>query len=127
MYLWEIPACGATARPEVPALIGQGRSLSWENLNARVGRVAALLREHGLTRGERVGVLSHNSWRHAELYYGITLAGGVIVPLNWRLARPELARVASDAGLQSRARRTAARVPIRLPRHPPSGSGPPRS
>ena len=99
MFLWEIPACGASARPQVPAVIGGDRSLSWGDLNARVGRVAALLREHGLTKGERVGVLSHNNWRHAELYYGITLAGGVIVPLNWRLARPELERVASNAGL----------------------------
>lgn len=48
--------------------------------------------------GERVAVLSRNSARYFELYFSIPRAGGVIVPLNHRLAEPELAYCMDDSG-----------------------------
>lgn len=39
-----------------------------------------LLHGHGLKRGDRVGLLSHNAVGYVEAYYGILKAGGVAVP-----------------------------------------------
>ena len=51
----------------------------------------------GVQPGDRVGVLATNGWRQAELYFGISKAGAVVVPLNWRLSEAELTRVVADA------------------------------
>lgn len=77
-----------------------GRSFTYAQMNDRAGRLARWLREGaGLQRGDRVGVLSHNSTDVFDLQFACVKAGLVFVPLNWRLAVPELVFIAEDAGL----------------------------
>jgi long-chain acyl-CoA synthetase len=61
-----------------------GRSRTWRELGERVPRLAAGLSALGVSRGDRVAVLSLNSDRYFELYLAIAWAGAVIVPLNIR-------------------------------------------
>jgi fatty-acyl-CoA synthase len=63
-----------------------------------VGRLAGALRAGGLQPGERVAFLSLNCHRLLEAYYGVLEAGGILLPLNIRLAGPELAYILNDAG-----------------------------
>lgn len=84
--------------PHKPALIDQGRSWTWSEVQEHVNRDAGALRELGVKAGERVAVLSRNSARYFELYFSIPRAGGVIVPLNHRLAQPELVYCMEDSG-----------------------------
>jgi len=79
----------------VAAIDGETR-LTYAQLGARVDRLADALRDLGLARGDRVGVLMLNTFRYLELYYAVNVAGGVIVPLNSRLAVPELAFILDD-------------------------------
>ena len=64
---------------------------SAELLGARA-RVASALQA-----GDRVASLTGNRVETIALFFGATRVGAVLVPLNWRLAAPELARVLADA------------------------------
>lgn len=94
----EILARPCALSPHRPALFDQGQSWTWSEVQAHVNRDARALRELGVEPGERVAVLSRNSARYFELYFSIPRAGGVIVPLNHRLAEPELAYCMDDSG-----------------------------
>ena len=90
-------ARGARLFPDVPAVIDAQASLSHAALHAEVGRIAACLRQHGVTRGDRVAVLSRNRWEHVALLHAAARLDAVIVPLNWRLSADELGWILQDA------------------------------
>jgi fatty-acyl-CoA synthase len=52
---------------------------------ARAKRVANALDTLGASRGDRVATLAWNSWRHLEIYYGVTSSGRVLHTVNPRL------------------------------------------
>ena len=60
--------------------------------------LAGALRGAGLQSGDRVAFLSLNCHRLLEAYYGVLEAGGVLLPLNIRLAAPELIYILNDSG-----------------------------
>ncbi|HEY4045064.1 MAG TPA: AMP-binding protein, partial [Rhodopila sp.] len=59
--------------------------------NARVNRLAAVLRGLGIGRGDRVAILSENRAEYLELIFAAGKLGVIVCALNWRLADPELA------------------------------------
>lgn len=74
-----------------------GRSLTYGELNDRASALARGLREGlGLAAGDRVAMLAQNSAEFLELLFACAKAELILVPLNWRLAVPELAFVLSD-------------------------------
>ena len=52
----------------------------------------------GVKRGDRVAFLSLNCHRLLEAYYGVLEAGGILLPLNIRLAAPELVYILNHSG-----------------------------
>ena len=54
----------------------------------------------GVNAGERVAVLALNSDRYYEYFYAVPWAGGVFVPINIRLAPPEVAFWLNDSGTE---------------------------
>ena len=67
----------------------------------RVTRLAnALQSELGVSRGDRVAIMSLNSARYLELYHACFLGAGIINPLNLRLAGPELDYIVRDSGTE---------------------------
>ncbi len=75
-----------------------GRRLTYREFDARISRLAGLLREeHGVGRGDRVAMLSPNSTDNFELLFACHRLGAIFLPLNWRLARPELEFICGDA------------------------------
>lgn len=73
------------------------RQLTWRELDDRVGRLARVLLGHGVRRGDRVGLVAENNPRIFELQFACMRIGAVMVPLNWRLALPELRDMLADA------------------------------
>ncbi|MFC3713016.1 AMP-binding protein [Sphingoaurantiacus capsulatus] len=71
----------------------------WGETGNRIARLAAALTAKGLTPGDRVAVLANNSTAFFEIWFAIPWAAGVTVPLNTRLALPELAFQLQDAGV----------------------------
>lgn len=84
--------------PRKTAIVCGERRFSYAEFGDRVGRLAGALRANGLKRGDRVAFLSLNCHRLLEAYYGVLEAGGVLLPLNIRLAAPELTYILNDAG-----------------------------
>ena len=75
-----------------------GRGRTWRECLERVSRVAGALSALGVRRGDRVAILALNSDRYLELMYAIPWIGAVMVPLNTRLATPEIEYILSDSG-----------------------------
>ena len=89
----------AKQRGNAPALTGGGRTVTYAALDASTNQIAQALLASGTGAGSRVGYLTKASVEAAELLVACAKAGLVAVPLNWRLAVPELVAVAQDAGL----------------------------
>ncbi len=87
---------GAT-RPQRIALHYEGRRITYAELDARASRVAQGLIAAGVKPQARVAVLTKNNPAFFELWFGATKANVVLVPVNFRLAPPEIAYVVKDA------------------------------
>lgn len=70
---------------------------TWREYLGRIQRSAGMLRALGLQPGERFATLSRNCVWHGELLLAGYWAGAVPVPLNFRLAPPEIAAMLDDA------------------------------
>ncbi|HWG93784.1 MAG TPA: AMP-binding protein [Mycobacteriales bacterium] len=73
-------------------------SVTYAQLAERAAALAAGLDELGLERGDRVAVVSHNSARLLELFFATTTWGRVLVPVNFRLSRDEVAYIVEHSG-----------------------------
>ncbi len=74
-----------------------GRTWSYAALHALADRWCAALARIGVESGDRIALLARNRVEHLVLLAACTRSGSTLVPLNWRLAAPELARVLADA------------------------------
>lgn len=81
---------------ETGVVFGERRR-TWGEIVDRVSRLAGLLRSLGLETGDRVAMLAHSSDRYIEYYFAPLWAGGVIVPLNTRLAPAEMIELLCDS------------------------------
>lgn len=72
------------------ATIDGERRHSWAEFADRVARLAGGLKQLGLQRQDRVAILSLNSDRYLEAMFAVPWAAGVYVPINTRLAAPEV-------------------------------------
>ena len=70
---------------------------TWEEFDQRSDALARGLASLGVVRGDRVAVLMLNCHRYLELYYACARMGAAIVPLNIRLARPEIVYILNDS------------------------------
>ncbi|HEY8491268.1 MAG TPA: o-succinylbenzoate--CoA ligase [Dehalococcoidia bacterium] len=90
----------AALTPDRPAVLAEDGTWTFAELDRRAWAAArrlALLRQD--TRpGEPVALLARNSAAYVQAVHGIARAGRVLVPLNVRLAAPELAWQLRDAG-----------------------------
>jgi fatty-acyl-CoA synthase len=74
-----------------------GERLTWRQLDRRVGALAGHLRHHcGVGVGDRVLLLAEGDSRTFELQFACMRLGAILVPLNWRLALPELTELAAE-------------------------------
>ena len=74
------------------------RRLTYAEYAARCHRLAhALRRDLGIRPGDRVAYLCGNTLELLEAYYGVVLAGGVLLPLNVRLSAWEMQQILDDA------------------------------
>jgi acyl-CoA synthetase (AMP-forming)/AMP-acid ligase II len=89
-YLSDMVAEQAAGQPDAEAVVFEQTRLSYGRLNERVNRLANGLRSLGLRPGSHVALVLENCHQYLELYYALSKAGMVAVPLNWRLSDEEL-------------------------------------
>ncbi len=87
----------AGAQPDKAAFKFEGEQVTFAEFDANASRAANALISFGLKEGERIGYLGKNSHCYFELLIGASKAGGVMCPVNWRLAAPEIAYILNDA------------------------------
>jgi fatty-acyl-CoA synthase len=92
------PARRARAAPHRTAVVDADGRHSYAELDERVRRLAHGLRGLGIERGERVAYLGANHHTFLETLFACGLLGAVFVPLNTRLAAPELEHCLADSG-----------------------------
>src|SRR5690349_19215761 len=102
------PARRARKTPNRTALVHQSRATSYAALHERTTRLAHALREAGVWRGDRIAYLGPNHPSLLETLFAAGQLGAVFIPLNPRLAAPEIAYQLADSG---------ARVLIHAPSH----------
>lgn len=84
--------------PDKVAVRTGREEISYADLAGRIDKAARLMSgELGLTRGDRIAYLGLNSAEQIVLTFAAARAGLSIVPLNWRLAAPELAFILKDS------------------------------
>jgi fatty-acyl-CoA synthase len=84
--------------PDRVAVVHGGGSMTYRHLHERATRVAHALTGLGVSGGDRVAYLGPNDPAFLEVLFGTGLVGGIFVPLNTRLAPPELAHILADSG-----------------------------
>ncbi len=73
------------------------RSLTWREFAERVARFAGVLHDLGVKADTPVAMLADAGLPYFEYHYAVPWAGGVMVPLNTRLADAELGYILNDA------------------------------
>ncbi|MBI3850366.1 MAG: long-chain-fatty-acid--CoA ligase [Verrucomicrobia bacterium] len=74
------------------------QSWTYGDLQQRVNRLASALRNADLEPGDRVAFICSNVPAMLEAHFGVPLAGGVLVPINFRLGSGEIAYILGHSG-----------------------------
>src|SRR5436190_16091194 len=101
MDLSQLIERNAAFTPDKAAVVFEEETLSYSAFHARVQLTACALKsEFGVSRGDRVAVLSLNRPDYLVLLYACARLGAMLVPLNWRLAIAEQLFILSDAAVK---------------------------
>ena len=84
--------------PNQVALVDDGGTTTWAELDGRVNRLVNGFRDRGLQEGDTVVVMAGNQREAFEIGLACLHSGLVLVPVNWHWVAAELAHVVSDAG-----------------------------
>ena len=90
----------AKSRPDALAMVDLGtrRRFTYRNVHTRADELARVLHHHyGIGPGDRVAIYTQNTTNVFEVQFACWRLGAAYVPLNWRLAVPELEFIVRDA------------------------------
>ena len=109
--LYTALADSAFRYPEKVALVEAGtkRSITYRELLVQVDRIADMLFEHGIRKGDRVAVAHRNSINVVATNFGLYKLGAVCIPMNFMVTKPSIivkhplrAKQSEHIGLPSR-------------------------
>lgn len=87
----------ARRTPDKPVCVHGDRAVSYRQMVEDAAATAAGLAARGVERGSVVGLLSYNSVEFLTTIFAANHLGAIVMPLNWRLAAPELAYILGHA------------------------------
>jgi fatty-acyl-CoA synthase len=99
--LYDRLAAQALRRPDALSMQYGEQAFSCRELLALADNQAAAWQAEGLGAGSFIGWLGHNSPAMLAGLLACARLGAVFVPLNWRLAAPEVAAIVAHAGLST--------------------------
>ena len=98
--LGDVPRVHGRERPDAPAIVFDGKTVTYAEWRDRCMRVANALVADGVKPGARIAILDKNTDAFFEVLFGGAVAGAVTVAANWRLAPPELRYILNDASAE---------------------------
>jgi len=87
--------------PDKVAVVFGDTTQTYRQLADAADRVAAVLWHRGIRRGDAVAYIGENSPQFLQVMFGAAQLGAVFVPVNTRLAGPEMQHVLVDAGARA--------------------------
>ncbi len=66
------------------------RQITWSVFDEKANRVANLLKDRGISSGQKCAVLLMNCLEYLPIYFGILKSGAIVVPLNFRFTADEI-------------------------------------
>jgi fatty-acyl-CoA synthase len=91
----------ALNHPDRPAVVFQGRRLTFGELDRRIGLLTQVLEDAGVRSGERVALMMHNSTEFIETSAAATRLGGTVVPVGYRLKAAEVGYILANSGARA--------------------------
>jgi fatty-acyl-CoA synthase len=80
----------ATRAPDRAITVFEGEATTYREMATRAAALAGGLHERGVRRGDVVGLLSYNCPEFLETLFAANYLGAIAMPINWRLAAPEV-------------------------------------
>lgn len=88
----------ASSRPDDVVITSEAGHLTWAQLDSQVNAIAACIHAEGVSKGDRVIILSVNRAEYVIAMLAINTLGAVAVPLNSRSVAKELEYFIADSG-----------------------------
>ena len=88
----------AQRTPDRLALIYEDQRVTYRDFDDRIGRLAGWLAQQGVAEGDVVAAFMKNSAAFLEAAFAASHLGAVFLPINFRLAGPEVAYILDNAG-----------------------------
>ncbi len=97
------PGTWAATSPQQPAVImaDGSETLTYAELDERSARLARLLYDRGLRRGDNVALLSENNVRYYDAYWAALRSGLYLTAVNHHLQQAEISYILNDCGAQA--------------------------
>lgn len=98
MNWFEVLAHHAERSPDRDIVRFEGEAVTYARMHERSRRLAAGLAGAGVGAGDVVGLLSYNCPEFLEVIFAANHLGAVAMPINWRLAPPEVRYILDHSG-----------------------------
>ena len=90
MFMTNVLTQHALDRPEETAIIFEGNEWTYRDLYHNAKKIAGYLQSRGYRKGDIIAQFMMNSDLFMAVYYGVQLAGCTVMPVNTKLAAPEV-------------------------------------
>jgi fatty-acyl-CoA synthase len=80
--------------------VRSGRRFTYADLNRRANAMARASTDHGLKKGDHVGILSRNRVEYLDAFFAAGKTSVILVPLSTRFRAPELDAQIEDSGVR---------------------------
>lgn len=85
-------------QPDKLAIVSGDNYLTYRQFNRRINRLANVLNDLGVRKGDRVNVLLFNTNELLETLFACAKIGAIFVPINYRLSADEVEYIVRDSG-----------------------------
>ena len=91
----------AERTPDKVLTLFEGETTTYAQMAGRVAALAGGLRGRGVGTGNVVAILSYNSPEFLEALFASNYLGAIAMPINWRLAAPEVRYILEHSGARA--------------------------
>ncbi|MCJ7745462.1 MAG: AMP-binding protein, partial [Actinobacteria bacterium] len=87
----------AMLNPDSEALVCEDVRRTFSECNSRTNKFVHAMQKLGIGHGDRVAILALNEPEYLDMFFGLGKIGAILVPINYRLAGPEVQYILSDS------------------------------